>query len=307
MDCLIDRPAWAGALIALTLCFTPAAAQQTPCSETLAAAEERYREQVYGAVEPLVLECVYRPDATQAEHVQGHRLVALALIKQGLLAEARETVVKLLGADAAYEPDLATDLPVYVALVNTTRDQLQIAADASAAAPAPRRVVRSERVVQSGAYGGGSTSVDLNTASADELDAVPGIGPALAGRIIAFRSENGPFQSVADLEAVRGIGPRSVERMAPHLRVDPGATERARVEEAASDVAPVGRTEPRIHVNTATAEELDTLDGIGPALAARIIAFRQENGPFRSVEELLEVRGIGPRTLEGFAHRVTVE
>jgi competence ComEA-like helix-hairpin-helix protein len=52
-----------------------------------------------------------------------------------------------------------------------------------------------------------------------------------------------------------------------------------------------------IEINTATTEELRQLDGIGPALAARIAEFRGKNGPFRRMEDLLLVKGIGPATL----------
>jgi len=52
-----------------------------------------------------------------------------------------------------------------------------------------------------------------------------------------------------------------------------------------------------IEINTATTEELQQLDGIGPALAARIAEFRGKNGPFRRMEDLLLVKGIGPATL----------
>ena len=54
-----------------------------------------------------------------------------------------------------------------------------------------------------------------------------------------------------------------------------------------------------IDINTASAAELDELPGIGPALAATIIEYREKHGPFRSAEELLEVYGIGEVKLEG--------
>jgi competence protein ComEA len=56
------------------------------------------------------------------------------------------------------------------------------------------------------AAGGGST-VNLNTAGAAELDALPGIGPVLAQRIVDHREQHGPFQRVEDLQDVPGIGP----------------------------------------------------------------------------------------------------
>lgn len=66
---------------------------------------------------------------------------------------------------------------------------------------------------------GGSGPVDLNTADLDALDALPRIGPALAERILAWRSENGRFTSVEDLLAVPGIGEKMLEGLRDLVRV----------------------------------------------------------------------------------------
>lgn len=62
-----------------------------------------------------------------------------------------------------------------------------------------------------------------------------------------------------------------------------------------------------INVNKATMEELSTLPGIGPKTAQAILAFRNEHGPFKSVEDLLQVRGLGPKKLAAIRERITVQ
>ncbi len=57
--------------------------------------------------------------------------------------------------------------------------------------------------------------IDLNRAGAAELQMLPGIGPALAERIVADRTANGPFSSIEDLSRVPGVGPATVRRIAP--------------------------------------------------------------------------------------------
>ena len=70
--------------------------------------------------------------------------------------------------------------------------------------------------------------------------------------------------------------------------------------------APGASSDGRVNINTADAAALETLPGVGPAIAARIIAWRDENGPFRSVDELTAVSGIGERTLAGMRDQATV-
>lgn len=62
-----------------------------------------------------------------------------------------------------------------------------------------------------------------------------------------------------------------------------------------------------VHVNYATVEELDMLPGIGPALAQRIVDYREQYGRFYSVEELLNVSGIGPKTLEDMRDQIVID
>ena len=62
-----------------------------------------------------------------------------------------------------------------------------------------------------------------------------------------------------------------------------------------------------ININTASAAELDTLPGIGPAYAERIIAYREEHGPFADPIEIMEVKGIGPATYEEIKNRITAD
>ncbi len=68
--------------------------------------------------------------------------------------------------------------------------------------------------------GGGNpapASINLNTADAAALEALPGIGPALAARIVAYRSQHGPFARLEAVQDVSGIGPALYARMAPYL------------------------------------------------------------------------------------------
>jgi len=62
----------------------------------------------------------------------------------------------------------------------------------------------------------------------------------------------------------------------------------------------------KVNINSATAAELDSLSGIGPTKAQAIVDYRNQNGPFRSIDDLLNVTGIGPKTLETIRDQITV-
>jgi competence protein ComEA len=71
------------------------------------------------------------------------------------------------------------------------------------------------------------------------------------------------------------------------------------------DAAPAEDPQAKININTATADELEALPNIGEVTAARIVAYRQQNGPFRSVDDLIHVEGISDRTIDEFRDLVT--
>jgi competence protein ComEA len=162
--------------------------------------------------------------------------------------------------------------------------------------------------------------VDLNRAERPDLLQLPGVGPSLAERIEDHRRERGPFRSVDDLAAVRGVGPALLARLRPLLyvrseqaadRTERPAPGKRSPSDPKSGAAPRagGRKETNlaapIDVNRATAEELQRLPGVGPKMAQRIVDERQK-GRFKTVDDLRRVTGIGAKTLEKLRPHVTV-
>lgn len=157
-----------------------------------------------------------------------------------------------------------------------------------------------------------SPSLDLNRADRVQLLQLPGVGESLAQRIEAYRAEHHRFRNVDELRQVKGIGPKLLEKLRPYVYVEtpasdveeepPPRVEKEKKPPATSKKLPPGE---RIDVNHATAAELRRLPGIGPTLSQRIVETREEK-PFRSVEDLRRVRGIGAKTLERLRPHVLV-
>ena len=143
--------------------------------------------------------------------------------------------------------------------------------------------------------------------SAPAPDPVVGIVVQAAGAVVApgvYRLPNDAW--VIDLiDAAGGLAPGAdPNRLALAAKVSDG--ERVYVPlvgeplqaVVAGSGAPGAKDAGPVDLNTATESDLDALPGIGPATATAIIAHRDRNGPFTSVDQLLEVRGIGPAKLE---------
>lgn len=153
-------------------------------------------------------------------------------------------------------------------------------------------------------------TLDPNRAPDVELQRLRGVGPVLARAIVEHRRA-GPFRTKADLLEVKGIGPATLRGIAPHLDlpdasvgVDGGSAGRDRVRR--SGPSPPRAADGRVDLNRAGRAELEALPGIGPVLAERILEHRSLRGRFDRVEQLLEVRGVGPSRLEDLRARVTV-
>lgn len=178
--------------------------------------------------------------------------------------------------------------------------------------------------------------IDLNSATEVDLDRLRGVGPAVAARIVLDREASGPFASVDALVRVSGIGPATLERLRPHLEargggglgvrsgsgvglsgaggasgqrsdgsaLGLGAEAWARGRDARRALDPDAT--PLVDVNRADSLALLSVSGIGPAMAGRILAARQLRGGFGSLDDLLEIRGIGERTLARLRTQLTV-
>lgn len=149
-------------------------------------------------------------------------------------------------------------------------------------------------------------TIDPSTASADELMRLPKVGPGLAQRIVDWRESHGPFRSLDDFDAVPGVGPAVLRDAGPHLA---GLSSTRRSFQPAASVADWDRspettdrgTAPPgglVDINTASAEALAGLPGLGEVKARRIVRHRNEHGPFAAVDSLVQVNGIGRATLE---------
>lgn len=155
--------------------------------------------------------------------------------------------------------------------------------------------------------------IDIRVASLQELILLPGIGEKRAADIIAHRALK-PFQNVTEIMDIKGIGPKTYDKMKPMLLLfgssaspDPSTpAESSPKSKTASQTSSKADNTSIVNINSAGITELTSLSGIGEVKAKAIIDYRSANGPFSAIEDIVKVKGIGPKTLEKNRHRLAI-
>jgi competence protein ComEA len=158
---------------------------------------------------------------------------------------------------------------------------------------------------KSSASGG---KVNVNTADLTTLETLPGVGAATAQKIIDGR----PYQNAADLEQIPGLSKTKVEAMEDEITfgrttksTEPKSTTSKTTPSTSQNQnkpsstlpptgQPSGKLAPgqKININTASAEQLDSLFGIGPTKSQAIVDYRDQHGKFQSIDDIMKVPGI---------------
>ena len=190
---------------------------------------------------------------------------------------------------------------IVVAVLGVRYMHGQQAGGASAGAATSPRNGAAAPTVRIGRSGGGSTLVHVAGAVRR-----PGVYRLRSGaRIQDAVRRAGGARPRGDLNAINLAAKVAdgqqvvVPRRAPAGAAPAAAVGSATAGAATAPAAPVS-------LNSATAEQLDTLDGVGPVTAQKIIAWREEHGGFRSVDDLGQVPGIGPKRLAALRDHVQV-
>lgn len=120
--------------------------------------------------------------------------------------------------------------------------------------------------------------IDINTATIGEFEALRGIGPVLAARIVGFREKQGGFTRVQDLLLVYGVKDSLLQVLSPYLRLEEGRV-------------------PKSNFNQASALQLVQKAGLQPVVAQALVRWRQQNGAFVTFDELENFEGLSAASM----------
>ncbi len=134
----------------------------------------------------------------------------------------------------------------------------------------------------------------------------PGVYPAADGdRVMDVINKAGNFSPDADPNSVN-LAQRVQDQMLIYVAFKGESKEVTPSQSVLAGTPDSAGGEGKVNINTAAEAELTTLNGIGPAKASAILQYREENGPFQSVEDLLNISGIGEKTFEKLKEQVTL-
>ncbi|MFC1745622.1 helix-hairpin-helix domain-containing protein, partial [Candidatus Riflebacteria bacterium] len=160
--------------------------------------------------------------------------------------------------------------------------------------------------------------IDLNTGTIEDLVNIRGVGRKSAQRIIDYRKKHGPFKNIKDLMKVKGFGARSFNKIKDKLRVSQAkpvsenkesnetARKPVKEEKKETDQQVSSRKPGTVDINTAAVNELSSIRGIGNKSAQRIIDYREKHGPFKSIRDLIKVRGFGAKSFAKIESKIWV-
>lgn len=153
-----------------------------------------------------------------------------------------------------------------------------------------------------------SYPLDLNAATAEELETLPGVGAILAERIVSYREAVGGFQTLEELQQVNGIGSGIYFQIAPYLfiigklqTISPESELPEATDAAAPELEPETALEsasasiPRLDINIATAEDFQKLPNVTQEQAEAIVRLRTQIQYFQNIYELLYADGMTDR------------
>ncbi|MCK4358721.1 MAG: ComEA family DNA-binding protein [Candidatus Cloacimonetes bacterium] len=144
--------------------------------------------------------------------------------------------------------------------------------------------------------------ININEADIETLGELPGIGPKKAKTIFDYREEIGKFKSLIDLINIKGIGKKTLAKLLPYLEMIGDSTEVKAFLTVEESIEILGK----ININSASKPHLMSLTGIGEGKANAIIEYRKTNGPFKSIEEIKNVKGIGESIYQKIKDKIEV-